>query len=147
MIDLQYSFCWLILPFWCLIGFTGCGTVKSVIPGMGTDQPTGLAAGEKLHLKVTPEEAIAILQDIAPQAGWQMVSAGDQRDLQGLRGKYFVLETEKFIGGLQSISGIFFSEPAGSYVLVGKRNTGLPEALAAPLMAAAAARRGAAETP
>jgi hypothetical protein len=145
------SFCpiasWIILLVLCLANLTGCGTVKSLVPGMGTEQPAGLAAGEKLHLKVTPEEAIVILQDIAPQAGWQMVSAGDQRDLQGLRGKYFVLETEKFIGGLQSISGVFFSEPAGSYVLVGKRNTGLPEALAAPLTAAVEARQGAAATP
>jgi len=128
------------LSFLWFTHFAGCSTVKSVIPGMGSDSPPGAAAGEKLHFKITPEEAIAILREVAPQNGWQVASTGDQFDLQGLRGKYFRVETEKFLGGWKSVSGVFFSEPAGSYVIVGKSDTGLPEALTAPFMAAVEAR-------
>src|SRR5438874_2173723 len=108
-----------LLPglFLCLAGLTGCGTVKSVVPGMGGDSPPGAAAGEKLHIKITPEEAITVLQEVAPQNGWHVASTGDQFDLQGSRGKYFRLETEKFLGGKKDMSGVFFSEPSGSYVL------------------------------
>src|SRR6266851_4988368 len=123
-----------------LIHLTSCSTVKSIIPGVGSGSPSGAAAGERLHFKVTPEEAIAILREVAPQNGWQVASTGDQFDLQGLRGKYFRVETEKFLGGWKSVSGVFFSEPAGSYVIVGKSDTGLPEALTAPFMAAIEAR-------
>jgi|SRR5215813_4470529 len=130
----------LILSALCLVHCVGCSTVKSVVPGMGSDSPPGAVAGEKLHFKVTPEEAITILREVAPQSGWQVASTGDQFDLQGLRGKYFRLETEKFLGGWKSVSGVFFSEPAGSYVIVGKGDTGLPEALTAPFMAAVEAR-------
>jgi len=130
----------LILSGLCLVHCVGCSTVKSVVPGMGSDSPPGAVAGEKLHFKVTPEEAITILREVAPQSGWQVASTGDQFDLQGLRGKYFRLETEKFLGGWKSVSGVFFSEPAGSYVIVGKGDTGLPEALTAPFMAAVEAR-------
>ena len=131
----------LLISCFSLAGLiTGCSTVKSVIPGMGSDSPPGVAAGEKLHLKITPEEAIAILQEVAPQNGWQVASTGDQFDLQGSRGKYFRLETEKFLGGAKSMSGVFFSEPSGAYVLVGKHNTGLPEELTGPFLAAVEAR-------
>jgi hypothetical protein len=137
-----------ILSFFvCVTQSVGCGTVKSVIPGMGSDSPPGAAAGEKLHFKVTPEEAIAILSEVAPQNGWKVASTGDQFDLQGLRGKYFRLETEKFLGGWTSMSGIFFSEPSGSYVLVGKHDTGLPQELTGPFLAAIEARTKAAEEP
>lgn len=123
-----------------LIHLTSCSTVKSVIPGMGSDSPPGAAAGEKLHFKITPEEAIAILREVAPQNGWQVASTGDQFDLQGLRGKYFRVETEKFLGGWKSVSGVFFSEPEGAYVVVGKSDTGLPQELSGPFMAAVEAR-------
>ena len=136
-----------ILSFLGFIHCAGCSTVKSVVPGMGSDSPPGAAAGEKLHFKVTPEEAVTILREVAPQNGWQVASTGDQFDLQGLRGKYFRLETEKFLGGRKSVSGVFFSEPAGSYVIVGKGDTGLPEALTAPFMAAVEARTKAAGNP
>ncbi|HEV8715954.1 MAG TPA: hypothetical protein VGX03_24395 [Candidatus Binatia bacterium] len=125
---------------WSLVHLTGCSTVKSVIPGMGSDSPSGAAVGEKLHFKITPEEAIAILQEVAPQNGWKVASTGDQFDLQGLRGKYFRLETEKFLGGKKDMSGVFFSEPSGSYVVVGKSNMGLPQELTGPFLAAVEAR-------
>ncbi len=137
----------LILSFLCLAHFVGCSTVKSVIPGMGSDSPPGAAVGERLHFKVTPEEAIAILREVAPQNGWQVASTGDQFDLQGLRGKYFRVETEKFLGGWKSMSGVFFSEPAGSYVIVGKSDTGLPQELTGPFMAMVEARTKAAGEP
>jgi hypothetical protein len=123
-----------------LIHLTSCSTVKSVIPGMGSDSPPGAAAGEKLHLKITPEEAVAILSEVAPQNGWQVASTGDQFDLQGLRGKYFRVETEKFLGGWKSMSGVFFSEASGSYVMVGKHDTGLPQELTGPFLTAVEAR-------
>jgi hypothetical protein len=123
-----------------LVHLTSCSTVKSVIPGVGSEAPPGAAAGERLHLKITPEEAIAILSEVAPQNGWQVASTGDQFDLQGLRGKYFRVETEKFLGGWKSMSGIFFSEASGSYVVVGKHDTGLPQELTGPFLAAVEAR-------
>jgi hypothetical protein len=130
--------CLCILSFLYLIHITSCGTVstvKSVLPGTKEENP-GPAAGEKLHLKVVPEEAIAILDEVAPQNGWTVLSVGDQYDLQGLRGKYFRLGTDRFIGGKKYVSGVFFSEPTGSYVIVGKSDTGLPQELAAPFVAA-----------
>jgi hypothetical protein len=130
----------LILPFLCLIHCAGCSTVKSVVTGMKSDSPPGAAAGEKLHLKVTPEEALAILQEVAPQNGWKVASTGDQFDLQGLRGKYFRLEIERFLGGAKDVSGVFFSEPSGSYVVVEKSGAGLPQELTGPFLAAVEAR-------
>ena len=130
-----------------LIHLTSCSTVKSVIPGMGSDNPPGASAGEKLHFKVTPEEAIAILREVASQNGWQLASTGDQFDLRGLRGKYFRVETEKFLGGRKSMSGVFFSEPDGAYVVVGKNDTGLPQELSGPFMVAVEARTKAAGEP
>jgi hypothetical protein len=130
-----------------LTHLTSCSTIKSVIPGMGSDNPPGASAGERLHFKVTPEEAIAILREVAPQNGWQLASTGDQFDLRGLRGKYFRVETEKFLGGRKSMSGVFFSEPDGAYVVVGKSDTGLPQELSGPFMVAVEARTKAAGGP
>ncbi len=128
------------LSFLCFTHLIGCSMVKSVVPGMGSDSPPGASAGERLHFKVTPEEAIAILREVAPQNGWQVASTGDQFDLQGLRGKYFRVETEKFLGGWKSMSGVFFSEASGSYVVVGKHDTGLPQELTGPFLTAVEAR-------
>jgi hypothetical protein len=139
MKDLRNGTYSLILSFFCIASCIGCSTVKSVVPGMKSDSP-GLAVGDKLHLKVSPEEAITILSEVAPQNGWKVASTGDQFDLQGLRGKYFRLETQRFIGGAKDMSGVFFSEPSGSYVVVGKSNTGLPQDLAEPFLAAIEAR-------
>ena len=136
-----------LFSFLCFTHLIGCSTVKSVIPGMGSDSPPGAAVGERLHFKVTPEEAIAILREVAPPSGWQVASTGDQFDLQGLRGKYFRVETEKFLGGWKSASGVFFSEPDGTYVIVGKSDTGLPQELSGPFMAAVEARTKAAGGP
>jgi hypothetical protein len=124
-----------------LISLAGCSTVKSVVPGMGSsDTPSAAKAGEKLHFKMTPEEALTLLGEVAAQNGWQVVSSGDQYDMQGLRGKYFRIETERFIGGTKEMSGIFFSEPTGTYVVVGKNDSGLPEGLTGPFIAAAEER-------
>jgi len=122
---------------WCL---TGCG-VTSLIPGTA-DAPATPAAGEQLNLTVTPEEAIAVLREVAPQHGWKLVRTGDQRDMQGLRGKYFWLQADKFVGGRQYVSGVFFTDPAGAYVIIGDADTGLPESLVKPFMAAVEAKRG-----
>ncbi|MGH7961651.1 MAG: hypothetical protein ACRERD_07450, partial [Candidatus Binatia bacterium] len=94
------------LPIMCLWCLTGCG-VTSLIPGAADTPPTP-TAGEQLNLPVTPEEAIAVLREVALQNGWKLVRTGDQRDLQGLRGKYFWLQAEKFVGGRQYVSGVFF---------------------------------------
>ena len=147
MQNVRVAACFFVLFFACLTHLTGCSTVKSLVPGMGKDKSAAADSGERLHLSVPPEEAVAILREVAPQNGWQVVSTGDQFDMQGPRGKYFRLETDRFIGGRKSVSGVFFSEPSGTYVIVGKQDTGLPEALAAPLTAAVEARRRETEGP
>ena len=147
MQNVRVAACFFVLFFACLTHLTGCSTVKSLVPGMGKDKSAAADSGEHLHLSVPPEEAVAILREVAPQNGWQVVSTGDQFDMQGSRGKYFRLETDRFIGGKKSVSGVFFSEPSGTYVIVGKQDTGLPEALAAPLTAAVEARRRETEGP
>ena len=45
------------------------------------------------------------------------------------------------------MSGVFFSEPSGSYVLVGKHDSGLPQELTGPFLAAVEARTRAAGEP
>ena len=135
--DVTYS---LILSLLCIASCSGCSTVKSVVPGMKSDTPSGPEAGEKLHLKLPPEEALAVLQEVAPQHGWKVASTGDQFDLQGLRGKYFRLEAERFLGGPKDVGGVFFSEPSGSYVMVEKSGAGLPKELTEPFLAAVEAR-------
>lgn len=126
-----------ILFLWCL---AGC-SVKSLLPG-GEKTSTLPAAGEQLNLSVVPEEAIAILRDVVQQHGWKLIRTGDQFDLQGSRGKYFWLQADKFVGGKQYVSGVFFNDPAGSYVMIGDKDSGLPEALVQPLLAAVEAKRG-----
>jgi hypothetical protein len=139
MKDLRSGTYSLIFSLACIISCSSCSTVKSVVPGMKSDSP-GVAVGDKLHLKIPPEEAITILSEVALQNGWKVASTGDQFDLQGLRGKYFRLETQRFLGGAKEMSGVFFSEPSGSYVVVGKSNAGLPQDLAEPFLAAVEAR-------
>ncbi len=126
----------------------GCGTVKSAasaVPGasyvgLTADQPEGPQVGEKLHFKLSPEEALAVLAEVAPAHGWELDATGDQYDLQGFRGKYFRLLTRRFIGGVFEMNGVFFTEPEGVYVIVGKKNTGFPQDLVAPFTAAVQAR-------
>jgi hypothetical protein len=103
-----------------------------------------MEAGDKLQLNVSPEEAVRILDEVAAQNGWYMVSVGDQHDMQGQRGKYFRLETDRFIGGRKQMAGVFFGDPTGSYVMIGKSETGLPEDLVPAFVAAVKQHSGAA---
>jgi len=139
----------LLVSIACVTLSSGCGTMKSVVsvvpgasyvPGLVDSKPDGPQEGEKLQFKISPDEALEILADIAPQHGWQLAGAGEQHDLQGLRGKYFRLETTRFLGGATEMNGVFFIDPGGTYVVVGKRNTGLPEELVEPFVAAVAAK-------
>src|SRR6266404_6201007 len=99
------------------VGSVGCRTVKSVIPGLKDDKPSGPQAGEKVHFKIPPAEALAILAEVAPAHEWELDVTGDQYDIQGFRGKYFRLLTQRFIGGVYEMNGVFFREPEGSYVV------------------------------
>lgn len=135
----------IVLSMACLTIPLGCSAVKSVasavpgssyVPGLAYENPNGPQIGEKLHFKISPDEAIAILAQVAPQHDWQVASAGEQYDLQGLRGKYFRLETTRFLGGAAEINGVFFIEPQGTYVVIGKKDTGLPLELVEPFTAA-----------
>ena len=125
-----------------LLGCNPVRTVKSVVPGL-KNESSGLEAGDKLQLNISPEEAVTILDEVAAQNGWYMTSVGDQHDMQGRRGKYFHLETDRFIGGRQEMVGVFFNDPAGSYVMIGKSDTGLPEDLAPAFVAAVKQRSSA----
>ncbi len=127
------------------IGGVGCSTVKSVVPGLQDEQSSGPKVGEKLHFKVTPEEALAILREVAPAHEWAVDVTGDQYDLQGFRGKYFRLLTQRFLGGVFEMNGVFFIEPEGTYVVVGSKETGFPQELVEPFTAAVAAKTEAAK--
>ena len=117
------------------IVFTACNPVRMATNTIGlTDK--GHEAGQKLHLKVAPEQAIRILDEVAAQNGWSIASVGDQYDMQGQRGKYFRIETNRFIGGVKEMSGVFFSEAEGCFVVIGKTESGLPEELVQPFLSA-----------
>ena len=117
-------------------------TVQSVVPGLKSES-SGPEVGEKLKLQIPPEEAIKVLDEVAAQNGWHLVSVGDQHDMQGRRGKYFRLETDRFIGGRKQMAGVFFSDAAGSYVIIGKYDTGLPQELVPAFLAAVQQQNGA----
>src|SRR5437867_10630521 len=121
MQNVRVAACFFMLFFSCLTHLTGCGTVKSLVPGVGKDKSAAADSGERLHLSVPPEEAVAILREVAPQNGWQVVSIGDQFDMQGPRGKYFRVETDRFIGGRKSVSGVFSGKPAATKVKVASK--------------------------
>ena len=124
----------------CVLMLLGC----SSIPGFRSEpEDEGADVGQRLYLQVSPEEALDILTALAPEHGWEVKSIGNQYDLTGPRGKYFRLETQRLIGGASEMSGVFFSDAKGSYVLVGKREMGLPEDLVAPLKSAVEAESGA----
>jgi hypothetical protein len=124
---------------------TACNPVRMATNTIGlTDK--GLEAGQKLHLKVAPEQAIRILDEVAAQNGWSIASVGDQHDMQGQRGKYFRMETNRFIGGVKQMSGVFFSEAEGCFVVIGKTDAGLPEELVQPFVAAVQTHVGEAQT-
>jgi hypothetical protein len=119
-------------------------TVQSVVPGLKSE--SSAEVGEKLKLQIPPEEAIKVLDEVAAQNGWYLVSVGDQHDMQGRRGKYFRLETDRFIGGRKQMAGVFFSDAAGSYVIIGKYDTGLPQELVPAFTAAVQQQNGASTT-
>lgn len=121
------------LAMGCVVTLLSC----SSIPGFRSDsEDEDAEVGQRLYLEVSPEEALDILTALAPEHGWEVKSVGNQYDLTGPRGKYFRLETRRLIGGASEMSGVFFGDPKGSYVLVGKREMGLPEDLVAPLKSA-----------
>lgn len=133
-----------VLAFGVLIGataMTACNPVRMTTDAVGLTKKE-IGAGEKIHLKVPPEQALKILDDVATQHGWAIVSVGDQYDMQGLRGKYYRLETTRFIGGRKQMSGVFFAEPAGCFTVVGKTESGLPPDLVEPFLAASNGQRG-----
>lgn len=127
-----------VLAISCLVYFTACNPVRIATDKMGLTEK-GIQAGEKIHLKVPPDQAIRILDDIASQHGWSIVSVGDQYDMQGQRGKYYRMETTRFIGGRKEMSGVFFNEPEGCFTIVGKNDAGLPDDLVEPFLAAVTA--------
>ncbi len=126
---------------WLVVGGLATLLSCSSIPGFRSDSEES-EAGQRLYLQVSPEEALDILTALAPEHGWEIKSVGNQYDLTGLRGKYFRLETRRLIGGASEMSGVFFSDLKGSYVLVGKREMGLPEDLVDPLKSAIQERNG-----
>ena len=119
----------------CVLAVAACNPVRMATNSIGLTEK-GIEAGEKVHLKVPPEQAVQLLDEVAAQHGWSIVSVGDQYDMQGQRGKYFRLETTRFIGGRKEMSGVFFNEPNGSYVVIGKTDAGLPEELVQPFLTA-----------
>lgn len=143
-----------LLGIACLTAFSGCSTVKSAasavpgasyVPGLADEKADGPQVGEKLHFKISPDEALEILAEVAPAHEWELDAVGEQYDLEGLRGKYFRLLTRRFIGGVYEMNGVFFIEPGGTYVIVGKKDTGLPHELVAPFTAAVEAKTRAAQ--
>jgi len=133
---MMYQFLtWCTFTVLCVASLTACNPVRMATNAVGLTEK-GITAGEKIHLKVPPEQAVRILDEVAAQHDWSIVSVGDQYDMQGQRGKYFRLETTRFIGGLKQMSGVFFNEPEGSYVIVGKTDSGLPEELVQPFLTA-----------
>ena len=55
--------------------------------------------------------------------------------MHGIQGMFFRLEPVAPTGEKRAVSGVFYAEPAGSYVHVSEQN-GLPESLVEPLIAA-----------
>jgi hypothetical protein len=130
----RFWFRW-TLTFLCCVYGTACNPVRMATNAVGLTEK-GIEAGQKVHLRVPPEQAVRILDEVAAEHGWSVVSVGDQYDMQGQRGKYFRMETTRFIGGRKEMSGVFFTEPEGSYVVVGKTDAGLPEEIVEPFLAA-----------
>jgi hypothetical protein len=127
------------LLFVALTGFlslsTGCPAVQSSMEAIMTGEPpTDPTYAGRQHFPVTPYEAVQYLIDIAPNEGWQVISAGDEYGTQGMQGVFFRLEPVKPTNKKRALSGIFYAEPSGSYVRVSEQN-GLPESLVGPLIA------------
>jgi hypothetical protein len=124
-----YSFC-LALCF-----ASACSSVQSSVQELVADEPRDETYAGRQHFPVTPQEAADFLEQVAPRHGWQVVGTGDEYDVHGHRGKFFRLEPMRAGSGKKSVSGVFYTEPTGTYVRVSEDN-GLPEALVDPLIAA-----------
>jgi hypothetical protein len=126
---------WLVVMTGCLTISAGCSSVPPFVESMVTGEaPRDTTYAGRQHFPVSPDEAVECLVEVARQQGWEVVSAGDEQDPQGERGKFFRIETAVPSGGTQSVSGIFYAEPSGSYVRISEEN-GLPETLVEPLIA------------
>ena len=136
-----------------VLGLVSCGSVKStvssmsaIIPGVEPKKEERIKAGEKLNLKVPPQVALMLFQDVATENGWKISNRGDQRNINGeVTGKFFRVETVQFVGGRRTMAGVFFKEKddaEASYVTMGKPGTeveyGIPTALVRPMLAAVA---------
>ncbi len=136
-----------------LFSLASCGSVQStvssmstIIPGVEPKKEERIKAGEKLNLKVPPQVALMLFQDVATENGWEVSARGDQRNINGeVTGKFFRVETIQFVGGRRIMSGVFFKEKdddEASYVIMGKPGPeaayGIPTALARSMLAAVA---------
>ena len=131
---------------WCFL-FVGITVWLSLSAGCSSslqESVVALATGEepadadptyagRQHFPVSPDEALTALRDVAPQQGWTVVSTGEEYDTHGQRGRFFRLALPKRGSEPQTISGVFYAEPSGSYVRVSEHN-GLPETLIEPLI-------------
>jgi hypothetical protein len=123
------------------VALSACNPVRMTTDAVGLTEKE-IGTGEKIHVKMPPEQALKALDEVAAQHGWAIVSVGDQYDMQGLRGKYYRLETTRFIGGKKQMSGVFFIEPDGCFTVVGKHDSGLPTELVEPFLAATHGQAG-----
>lgn len=133
-----------------LLSMVSCGsmksTVSSIIPGGAQKTEEKIKAGKKLDLNVPPQIALMLFQDVATENGWEISNMGDQRNINGeVTGKFFRVETIKFVGGRRTMTGVFFKEKdddEASYVTMGKPGPeveyGIPTALVRPMLAAIA---------
>ena len=67
-----------------LMSITGCSSVKSAASALmpGEKKPEEkIKAGARLHLKVPPQVALMLFQDVASKNDWKVLNAGDQRDI------------------------------------------------------------------
>jgi len=113
---------------------TGCGAVPPSVAELVTGEaPTDPTYAGRQHLPVSPDQALEVLRDVATQQGWKVVSTGGEYDTQGQRGTFFRLAPTTPGGEQQTVSGVFYAEPSGSYVRISQQN-GLPEALVEPLI-------------
>jgi hypothetical protein len=84
---------------------------------------------------------VECLIEVAPQQGWAVISTGEEHGTRGERGKFFRLETAARGGSGQTVTGIIYAEPSGSYVRISEQN-GLPTTLVEPLIAAIKKKMG-----
>jgi hypothetical protein len=131
----------LCLTTWLSLS-AGCSSVPSSVAALVTGEaPTDQTYAGRQHLPVTPDEALECLIDVAPQQGWAVVNTGKEYNTQGQRGTFFRLATTALSGSKQTVSGVFYAEPSGSYVRISEQN-GLPETLVEPLITEVKKKKG-----